>query len=155
MTEASREEQVEIRRAKATDAPALAELSRQLGYPTETAEAAGRLAEVLRAGDHAVFVATGPGGEVVGWTHVFVARRIESDPFAELGGFVVAEERRRRGVGRRLLDAAEAWAAAHGAAKLRVRTRIERDDALAFYQRQGFRPTKEQSVVDKPLPSRP
>jgi len=142
-------ERPHIRPATAEDAQALAELSGQLGYPTSAAESAQRLRTLLRSADHAVLVACSPGRAPVGWVHVFLALRLESAPFAELGGFVVAEGHRRRGVGGRLLAAAESWAAERGASKLRVRSRTDRDAARAFYVSRGFAVSKEQRVFDK------
>jgi len=83
--------------------------------------------------------------------HVFLAFRVESDPFAEIGGFVVTEQHRGRGIGRLLLVAAEDWAKNHGIKKLRVRTRSTRLDAQVFYERLGFSQTKEQPVLDKSI----
>lgn len=87
--------------------------------------------------------------QVVGWVHVFLAQRIESEPFAELGGLVVAESHRRHGIGGRLLGRAEEWSVGCGAAKLRVRVRYGRDKARTFYQNLGFTLEKEQGVFDK------
>jgi GNAT superfamily N-acetyltransferase len=143
-------ELAEIRIATMSDAAAIAELSNQLGYQTSAQQSETRLGSVLVSIDHAVFVAC-VDGAVVGWVHAFVARRIESDAFAELGGFVVAESHRRRGIGRRLLKRAEEWALAQGVTKLRVRSRSDRDDARASYENLGFSIKKEQRVFDKPL----
>lgn len=142
---------IAVRRAVREDAPVLAELSSQLGYPTSEAESAERLRTLLRSADHAVFVACSPSGAVVGWVHVFLALRLESRPFAELGGFVVAEGHRRRGVGRKLLAAAQSWSQERGAGKLRVRSRVDRAAARAFYESRGFAATKRQQVFDKEI----
>ncbi len=142
---------VAIRRATLDDAPFLAALSTELGYPTSSAAAKDRLPPVLGSDDHAVIVAALPDGTVVGWIHVFLALRVESDRFAELGGFVVSEPQRRRGIGKLLLAAAEAWAAGRGVGKLRVRSRTSRADAKLFYERLGFSETKQQRVMDKAL----
>lgn len=87
--------------------------------------------------------------QIVGLIHIFLARRIESEPFAELGGLVVAESHRRRGIGRRLLARAEEWSAGCGVAKLRVRVRSDRNEACTFYRNLGFMKAKEQGVFDK------
>ena len=141
---------IEIRIARMSDAEAIACLSDQLGYPTSIRQSECRLAAVLSSRDHAVFVAC-LHAMVVGWVHVFWAQRIESDPFAEIGGFVVAESHRRCGIGRRLLAVAEEWALESGFKKLRVRSRSNRNDARRFYENLGFAMYKEQRVFDKPL----
>lgn len=142
---------IEIRTALPEDAPAVADLAGQFGYPSAVEEVAERLALVRTAPDHAVWVACRADDEVVGWVHAFLAVRIESPLFAELGGLVVAQEQRGKGIGKRLLAAVERWAAEQGVAKLRVRSRSSRTGAHLFYARLGFVLTKEQSVFDKTL----
>ncbi len=139
-----------IREAAADDAEAIAGLSTQLGYPAGAAETAERLAAIRAHEDHAVLVAEA-GGRVVGWVHVFAACRIESEPFAELGGLVVEDAERGRGIGGRLVEAAESWAAARGFATMRVRSNVVREDARRFYEHRGYARAKVQAVFAKPL----
>jgi GNAT superfamily N-acetyltransferase len=143
-------EPVEIRLAQTRDASAISRLADQLGYPTSPGQAEKRLTAVLGSANHAVLVAF-VDGQVVGWLHIFIAQRMQSDSFAEIGGFVIAESHRRHGIGRRLLATAEQWAAGRGAAMLRVRSRSDRHDAHAFYKRLGFTINKQQQVFDKSL----
>ncbi len=105
----------------------------------------------LPAQGHALLVAESGDGHLVGWIHVFVAWRLTSEPFAEIGGLAVAPDWRRQGVGRALLDAAEAWARRQGSRALRVRVSDARHEAPAFYQAAGFRALKEQTVFAKPV----
>jgi GNAT superfamily N-acetyltransferase len=142
---------IEIRPATGDDAAALAKLSNELGYPTTPVRASERLDALVGSADNAVFVACLPVGPVVGWIHVFVALRVESDRFAELGGFVVSGPYRRGGLGRQLLAAAEAWAVTRRVRMLRVRSRVQRSDAKRFYEGLGFAVAKQQNVLDKPL----
>ncbi len=143
-------EHIEIREASLRDVPTLAELCAQLGYPSLSHQTLARLQTILRSNEHSVQVACSSDGEVIAWVHVFLSLRVESDPFAELGGFVVTKQLRGCGVGRSLLEAAESWVEKQGVKKLRVRTRSTRRDAQAFYERLGFTRTKEQHVYDKP-----
>ena len=143
---------VRIRPARPLDAEVIAALSTQLGYPSTVASIASRLDCLLRSSDHGVFVAESRRS-VLGWIHVTSAIHVESDPFAEIAGLVVDESWRSRGVGAKLMVEAEVWAQRMGFAVLRVRTRTSRRDAQRFYERHGFRPTKEQLVFDKRLPS--
>ncbi len=142
---------VDIRRATMDDSSALADLSTQLGYPTSQIQSANRLGVILDSNEHSILVACLADGTVVGWVHVFLAFRVESDPFAEIGGFVVAKEFRRQGIGRCLLAAVEEWVIQSGIAKLRVRCRSDRVDTHTFYERLGFSKSKQQHVFDKSL----
>ena len=146
-------DQVEIRNASLGDAAALADLSTQLGYTSSSQQALDRLAVILRSSEHFVLVGSLPDGVVIGWVHVFITLRIESDPFSEIGGFIVAEQHRSRGIGRTLLVAAEDWVRSRGLKKLRVRVRSTRRDAQAIYQQLGFSRTKDQHVLDKLIES--
>jgi len=143
-----------LRPAERTDATALAALCATLGYPGTAERVEDRLLRLREEEDHEVWVATGAGGEVVGWIHAFETHRVESDRFVELGGLVVAESHRGRGIGRALLRIAEEWALGRGITKLRVRTRIERADARSFYVRSGCVRTKRQDVYDKDVDPR-
>lgn len=135
--------------ARAAHAAAMAELSALLGYPTPAADL-GRRLEALEPSANTVCVAL-DGDEVVGWVHAFRSDRLEEDPFAELGGLIVAPERRGRGIGRQLMEAAERWARRVGCRKLRVRSHERRREAHRFYERVGYRRVKRQQVFDKVL----
>jgi len=141
---------VNIREATAADAAALAALSTQLGYPAQPGEAELRLAALGPEG--AVLVAESDGA-VLGWIHVCGIRFFQSPPFAEVGGLVVDEAARGKGVGKLLLEAGARWAAEHGYRKLRVRSNVVREDAHRFYEREGFRRVKTQAVFDRELRS--
>lgn len=138
-----------LRPATLQDAPALQPLVEELGYPASST--ASRLQRVLDSGDHRVLVAETPNGGIVGWAHVFGALRVESDPFAELGGLVVANAWRGRGIGRRLVAAAERWAYDNGYRSLRIRSRIERTNAHRFFELQGYADRKTQRVFERSL----
>ena len=139
-----------IRPATLEDAPAIASLAGELGYPTEAAEMRSRLGALLQSEDSAVFVGVA-GVAVIGWANVAAVRLVESEPYAELRGLVVAAALRSRGAGGRLLLAAEEWARARGLARIRVRSNVTRERTHAFYERHGYTITKSQKVVDKRL----
>ena len=50
----------------------------------------------------------------------------------------VAPDRRREGLGRRLMEAAEAWLCARGAPKLQLMVRAGNAEALGFYEALGL-----------------
>jgi GNAT superfamily N-acetyltransferase len=139
-----------IRAARADDAPRLAALSGELGYPMTAAEAAQRLAGLASHPDHAILVAD-EDGSAAGWIQVSLPRIFETPASAEIAGLVVASEARGRGLGRALVAAAAGWAAERGCTAVRVRTNVIRERAHAFYVREGFREVKTQKVLEKRL----
>lgn len=141
-----------LRPAEWNDAPALTNLSGQLGYETSLEEVQNRLEMLLPLPDHRVEVAL-VEGKIAGWIHSFFALRLESEPFVEIGGMVVDERFRRMGIGRMLVNSAREWAKSKPCNKVRVRSNIIRQDARRFYEHLGFRETKTQAVFDLKLKS--
>ena len=140
--------EIMIRPARSFDAAALAELVTQLGYPTNAAAAADRLARLDSRPDHAVFVADESSG-VAGFIHVCVVETLENDPYAEIKGLIVAEALRGRGIGRELVAAAECWAGERSLTRIRVRSNVKRERARRFYERDGYYVTKASNVFEK------
>jgi GNAT superfamily N-acetyltransferase len=145
-----------LRRARPDDAAAIASLSGEMGYPATAAQVLPRLETVSGRPDELVLVAEpAPRGRVGGWVHVFGAVRLESPPYAEIGGLVVAAAARSGRIGEALLAAVHVWADRCGYADVRVRSNAVRERAHAFYLRCGYTLMKSQRVFVKPLPSRP
>ena len=142
---------VAVRRMRADDAAAAAELARQLGYPTTAAQAGERLRRAAQTPDAVVLVAEAAAGRVVGWAHAFGVYLLESEPYAELGGLVVDEGERGRGVGRALVAAVESWAREGGFASVRLRSNVVRERAHAFYERLGYERVKTQHCFRREL----
>jgi GNAT superfamily N-acetyltransferase len=151
MSKKTEKQGVVIRRARSSDAPRLAELSGQLGYPTTAAEIARRMRKLKPASQNALFVAESSEAGVVGWTHVSVTHLVEVGTRAELNGLIVAEEQRSLGAGARLLEAAEDWARKHGCPSMSVRSNVIRERAHRFYDRQGYEHYKTQKAFRKTL----
>ena len=96
-----------------------------------------RLERMVQGGARAL-VATS-GVDVVGLATVHLRAMINhAAPLAQLTLLVVAEERRSLGVGRALVDEAEAWAKAQGCRRIIVTTALHRAGAHAFYERIGY-----------------
>jgi GNAT superfamily N-acetyltransferase len=141
-----------IRRARLSDASAVAELSGQLGYPTSEIEMADRLAHLIRHPRFgAVLIAETSEGKVIGWVHVSVTPLLEVPLRAEINGLIVAEGQRSSGAGAKLLLAAEDWAQSKGCNGMSVRSNVIRDRAHAFYLRNGYEHFKTQKAFRKPL----
>ncbi len=97
------------------------------------------LADPDRAG---VLVAARAGGVIGMVTAQLVVSTAEGGASAWIEDMVVAEPERGRGVGRRLLEAIEAWARARGASRLQLLADRENAPALAFYARLGWSTTR-------------
>ena len=139
-----------IRGARREDAPRLAALSGELGYPMTAEDAGQRLADLEAHGDHALLVSE-DAGRVAGWIQVSLPRIFETPKSAEIAGLVVESAARGKGLGRALVAAAADWAVERGCVAVRVRTNVIRERAQAFYAREGFREIKTQKVLQKTL----
>ncbi|HYM53200.1 MAG TPA: GNAT family N-acetyltransferase [Candidatus Dormibacteraeota bacterium] len=140
-----------IRPPSAGDVAALAVLSGQLGYPVGPDELAERLAAVDHNRDAAVLVAADGANRPVGWVHVELKRTLVAPLSAQIMGLVVDEGVRSAGIGRELLRAAEAWAFAQGCRLMLVGTRVTRQRAHRFYEREGYAVAKTSHFFEKEL----
>ncbi|HEX6139312.1 MAG TPA: GNAT family N-acetyltransferase [Candidatus Limnocylindria bacterium] len=140
-----------VRAPRGSDAAALAELSRQLGYEVGDDEAGERLQAVTANGDAALLVATDDGDRPIGWVHVELKRSLLAPLSAQVMGLVVDERFRNDGIGRDLLVAAEAWAVERGCVAMLVGSRVTRERAHRFYQREGYEIQKTSYFFHKPL----
>lgn len=134
-----------IRTILPEDAEDVSALSRQLGYSFNSEETREQIRQVMDSSNDFAAVAL-MDEKLVGWVHVFRAIRLETKPFAEIGGLVVEEQWRGRGIGRALVRATKQWSASQGINELRVRCNVKRKEAHAFYAGIGFTELKEQKV---------
>jgi GNAT superfamily N-acetyltransferase len=140
---------ITIRHATPGDAAAMAALAGELGYPTRAAEMDQRLTACLAAAsDHAVLVAES-GKTVVGWIQVSVVVSLETGAFAEIRALVVSESQRGAGIGTKLVEAGEAWAASRDISRIRVRSNVTRERTRGFYEGLGYATIKTQRVFEK------
>lgn len=152
LTAMSSVQSITLRPATDADAPAIARLSAQLGYPMTIDFVERHLRHTDEAPRHAVIVACRES-DVVGWIEVRIAHAMETESLAEIVGLVVDEVARGGGIGRELIAWARTWAEEAGQNRLRVRTNVQRGDAAAFYSRAGFQEIKQQRVFEMQLRS--
>ena len=142
-----------VRPPAPADFKRMAELAGQLGYPCTGQQVRHRVKEMANSREHAVFVAERPGEGIAGWIGILIFRAVELDPCAEISGLIVDEAARSQGVGKVLLDAAEAWARNCGCAAVSVHSNIKRQRAHGFYMRNGYQRVKTQEFLRKNLSS--
>lgn len=141
---------VTIRKIIEQDAAAIARLSGQLGYSATPSAMAVRIRAINNSKDHCSYAAMADQ-EWVGWIHGCYTLRLESDAFVEIGGLVVAEQFRGKGIGLMLIEQVAQWAREKDVSRLRVRCNTKRTDTHAFYRHIGFREAKEQKIFDRNL----
>lgn len=142
---------VQVRRAELSDAEVVAQLFSELGYPSTTDDMMRRLPPILSSDDQRIFLATDDLGAVIGCVHVGLLVILERDLSAQLMGMVVSANHRRRGTGRALVNAAEAWGISRGCEMMYVRTNVVRPEAPAFYSGLGYTNNKTQFAFRKKL----
>jgi RimJ/RimL family protein N-acetyltransferase len=136
-----------VRHAEPGDAAALVELARAVGGEPEgwlvtngdwrTAVDERRyLRAIRRSPDAAVLVAESPD-RIVGRLSIARDPHPASRHVADLG-LMVARDFRRRGAGRALMEAAEAWARRVGVRKLELHVFPHNEPAIALYSRLGY-----------------
>ncbi len=152
MDQISNENQLAVREIQPHDASSVSLLIAQLGYERSPQQVVDWIANTRSDQEHAAFVAC-LGDEVVGWIEVSIERRLQSAPFALIGGLVVKDGLRGQGIGRRLCERAEAWSWERSVEKVRVTSRSTRLDAHRFYAGGGYQVTKTSLVFEKHPPN--
>ena len=127
-----------VRKAERDDVVHLAALLDQLGYTVDSPELRKRFEAVLGAAEHCVLVAQCEDC-IVGVLHAFRRPSLEKGDEAVIQSLVVDSSQRGRGVGHALMNEAERWARSRGLSSVALYTRIDRNDAHAFYERIGYR----------------
>ena len=126
-----------IREADPRDAAFYAELMGQLGYPASEEEACKRMSR-LEGNGQRVLVAEldgEPAGIAV--MHIYTLP-IHDAPICRLAVLVVAEQARRRGIGRALTLKVEKEARRAGCDRIVLESGLQRDEAHEFYGALGY-----------------
>lgn len=151
MSTVERRSKIVVRPVEGGDADAIGELIVQLGYARPPEEVQRWIEELpIWAERQAAFVAS-EEDRIMGWIEVSLERRLQTVPFALIGGLVVRDGVRGKGIGRLLCEAAERWSREHGAGVVRVTSRSTREAAHQFYLRDGYSQVKTSLVFEKRL----
>jgi RimJ/RimL family protein N-acetyltransferase len=142
-----------VRPARFTDAPPLARLLTELGYPQDAEQTSAQLAAWAGDPRGTVLVAESDGAPT-GFVAAYAIRYMEGPgSFARVVALAVDPARRRSGLGRGLLAAVEAWASALGCRDIEITSSRRRDEAHAFYLALGFTDLCDRSArFKRPLP---
>ena len=129
---------VTVRPACPDDAERVAALLGELGYPG-TADAARAKLEALASADADEVYVAESAGRVVGVVHLHVAELFQrAARSGRVMALVVDEQFRGSGVGRALMETAEARACELGCCQVEATSSFSREGAHAFYRRLGY-----------------
>lgn len=138
----------QLRAATLQDAPSLAGLLGQLGYPTTPAEMSDRLRHILPEPDYYTSVAE-VSGQVVGLVGVHRSYYYEHNgSYGQIVVLVVGQAWRGQHIGQYLLAEAERWLQSQDIQVLLVNSDTARTEAHRFYHRQGYQTTGLRLVKD-------
>jgi len=136
-----------VREAGIDDVVAINELSLHLGYEYLTVHVLKDNLETILASKSDKLWIIEQEKQVLGWIHAFIANRVASAAFIEIGGMVVSPDARRTGIGRRLVEEVKKWAGEQKQ-NLRVRCNITRKETHRFYESVGFVLSKSQNIFE-------
>ena len=128
-----------IRPARRADAAAVNELLDQLGYPQEGAAATADRIQTWADDPSSAALVAQDSSELLGVLAVHLCPLFERDgSWSRIVALVVAEGARGRGVGSRLVAAAEGLASERGCRRMEVTSADHRPEAHEFYRRRGY-----------------
>ena len=138
-----------VREALPADAPRITALAGQLGYEVPQQHVERQLRRMNE--ERTIFVAVVPRAGVVGWIGVALREGVIDSGRADIEGLVVEDEYRGNGIGRLLVETAEAWARRRNCSSMRLVSNVVRERAHEFYKRLGYSVIKTQHAFKKSL----
>ncbi len=132
------EQAVSLRHMEAEDLPRTQVLLSQLGYILDAQELKHRYDAVARSADHMLIVAD-ENGSVVAFSHVYARPALDKPCEALVQALVVDQAHRGKGLGRRMMGAAESWAVARKFTSVALASHVSRAAAHVFYEDLGYR----------------
>ena len=126
--------------ASVQDADAISALLTELEHPTAAEAVAERLPGLLAAGDEVLLAWSGDRALGLVALHVMSVLH-RSGPLGRITSLVVSSEARGQGIGRALVEAAEARFRARGCVYAEVTSHGRRTEAHAVYEHLGYAKT--------------
>ena len=140
-----------MRAALADDSPQLVALMGELGYPTTREFIQEKLAQLLSTPGTKIFVAD-YDGKVIGLLSFSILPLLHVDGgLGRITALVVASQFKGRGIGKRLVAEAEAFAWNNRCARIEITSGEHRADAHAFYEAIGYKQDSRRFVKAKPV----
>jgi ribosomal protein S18 acetylase RimI-like enzyme len=129
---------LKIRDGDLSDAPELTALMCELGYETTGAEMESRLISISNDPRYKTLVALN-NDKICGMIGtVSASSYLHNDLSGRIIALVVSRELRQRGIGGRLIAAAEKNFMQRGITRVTLTTRFDREEAHQFYEKVGY-----------------
>lgn len=143
--------EINVKQAVVDDYKEITEICiHDLGYNCSVELVKARLENVDNEREK-VFVAC-VDGKIAGFIHAEKYDALYFEAVVNLLGLAVAQEYRKNGIGRMLLNECESWAKSIGAKYVRANSGSARSDAHIFYRNAGYNNEKMQIRFLKELP---
>lgn len=127
-----------VRRATILDSILIAELIAELGYPMPVELMRQKIEQLAGSEADCVYVAENEG-QIIAVISVHVLPLFHAaGNMGRITSLVVNASQQRSGVGRKLIEAAEAFAREKGCIKMEVTSGNHREGAHAFYEKAGY-----------------
>src|SRR4030042_4391820 len=127
-----------IRNAEKEDAAVISELTNELGYKISPEATRQKISRLSRRANDRIMVAEFEN-EVVGVLslHIMPLLHLEKN-LCRITAMIVRSTHRRKYIGQRLLEMAEACALANDCGRIEITSGHQREDAHAFYAHLGY-----------------
>lgn len=136
---------MEIRPPKKSEFPQWLAMREAL-YPDGTREElAGELDWLCRDANWCILLAFDGNGRAIGLIEATLRRCAEgctTSPVGYIEGWYVEPDARKKGAGRRLVEAAEVWAKAKGCTEMASDAEAGNEASISAHQKLGYRPGK-------------
>jgi GNAT superfamily N-acetyltransferase len=129
---------IAVREMRPPDISACRLLLFQLGYDLTLQEVKQRYSAIQEKQDHAVFLGE-QNGKVVALLHLYERPAFDKPPEVIVQALVVDQNWRGTGVGKKMMNVAERWAANRGFSSVALTSSASRSGAHSFYERIGYK----------------
>ena len=131
-----------IRTLKDTDALAVCELSRQLGYPLDSGQFLGRLLMLRENPNHSLWVMEAAEKGVCAFAHFERVVGMVHVPRLDVNALIIDERFRRKGLAKRFMLYAESYARTEDLTQVYLTCNIARTETHDFYDAMGYQKVK-------------
>lgn len=145
---------MKIVRAEETDREQWLQMRVALWLDCLREESSEEITSILKSDRQAAFLAQDDDGAAMGFVEVSRRDYVEgckSSPVGYVEGIYVCPEHRRKGIGARLIRAAEKWAQQQGCMEIGSDTELDDTQSIFFHVALGFRETDRQVVFLKQI----